>query len=192
MADAMRLILKKRNDIKILCVGNTIYPPHIDQLRNDLAAWGLDKHMLMPGYFEDVASFHKASDAFLLPSLIEGWSIAMNEAMFYAKPMVLSRTGGAPQVIENSDIGLLIPNEYGEITNLDSYSLDSIGYDRRKYHTAPYLANAMLKFADNRDYWRDRGEFARQKILENYDFSAIVEKYIKICAELITKSEKLR
>lgn len=188
MADAMRLILKKRSDIKILCVGNTIYPPHIDQLRADLAHWGLDKHMLMPGYFEDVASFHKASDAFLLPSLIEGWSIAMNEAMFYEKPMILSRTGGAPQVIENSDTGLLIPNEYGEITNLDSYVLDSIGYDRRHYQTAPYLASAMANFADNREHWRERGRFARKKVLEKYDFSDVVQKYIKICHDMIAKS----
>lgn len=188
MAHAMRLILKKRSDIKILCVGNTIYPPHIDQLRADLTNWGLEKHMLMPGYFEDVASFHKASDAFLLPSLIEGWSIAMNEAMFYEKPMILSRTGGAPQVIENKDTGLLIPNEYGDITNLDSYVLDAIGYDRRDYQTAPYLANAMTNFADNREHWRGRGRFARKKVLERYNFSDVVQRYIKICLEVIEKS----
>ena len=188
MADAMRLLLKKRSDIKILCVGNTIYPPHIEQLRTDLAHWGLDQHMLMPGYFEDVASFHKASDAFLLPSLIEGWSIAMNEAMFYGKPMILSRTGGAPQVIENNDIGLLIPNEYGEVTALDSYVLDSIGYDRRHYQTAPYLASAMTNFADNRDHWRRRGELARRKVIEKYDFSHVVQKYIEVCHNVISSS----
>ena len=188
MADAMRLILKKRSDIKILCVGNTKYPPHIDQVRADLAHWGLDKHILMPGYFEDVASFHKASDAFLLPSLIEGWSIAMNEAMFYEKPMILSRTGGAPQVIENNDIGMLIPNEYGDITNLDSYVLDSIGYDRRHYQTTPYLASAMTSFADNRIHWRERGRLARQKILERYNFSDVVQRYINMCHEVIRNS----
>ena len=188
MADAMRLILKKRSDIKILCVGNTIYPPHVDQLRADIVHWGLGEHMLMPGYYEDVASFHKASDAFLLPSLIEGWSIAMNEAMFYEKPMILSRTGGAPQVIENSDTGLLIPNEYGDILNLDSYVLDSIGYDRRHYHTAPYLASAMTKFADNREYWRERGKFARAKVIKNHDFSEVVQRYIEICHRVVDKS----
>ncbi len=188
MADAMRLILKKRTDIKILCVGNTIYPPHVDQLRADIAHWGLEKHMLMPGYFEDVAAFHKAADAFLLPSLIEGWSIAMNEAMFYEKPMILSRTGGAPQVIENEDTGILIPNEYGEIINLDSYVLDSIGYDRRHYHTAPYLASAMTKFADNRAYWKERGKFARTKVLQKHDFSEVVQRYIAICHDVVAMS----
>lgn len=190
MADAMRLILKKRSDIKILCVGNTIYPPHVEQLKADLTHWGLDKHMLMPGYYADVASFHKAADAFLLPSLIEGWSIAMNEAMFYEKPMILSRTGGAPQVIEDNDTGLLIPNEYGDVTNLDSYVLDAIGYDRRHYHTAPYLANAMTNFADNRDHWRDRGKYARRKVIEKYNFSDVVERYINICNDLIAMSGK--
>jgi glycosyltransferase involved in cell wall biosynthesis len=190
MADAMRLVLRKRQDIKILCVGNTIYPPHIDQFRADLVHWGLEKHVLMPGYFEDVASFHKTADAFLLPSLIEGWSIAKNEAMFYGKPMILSRTGGAPEVIENGDIGLLIPNEYGDIVNLDSYTLDSIGYDRRHYVTTPYLANAMTTFADNREYWKAKGAVARKKVIAKYDFSEVIQKYIKMCQIIIQNSKK--
>jgi glycosyltransferase involved in cell wall biosynthesis len=189
MADAMRLILKKRDDIKILCIGNTIYPPHIEQLRADLSLWGLDQHIVMPGYFEDVAPFHKASDAFLLPSLIEGWSIAMNEAMFYGKPMILSTTGGAPQVIENSDIGLLIPNEYGDLLNLDSYVLDSIGYDRRSYQTAPHLASAMTTFADNRVHWKSRGGLARNKVINKYNFSDVTQDYITICEKLIARSK---
>lgn len=185
MADAMRLLLRKRDDIKILCVGNVIYKPHIDRLRADIEAWGLGDHLLLPGYFDDVAPLHKAADAFLLPSLIEGWSIAMNEAMYYGKPMILTATGGAPQVIESEDIGILVPNEYGEVINLDSPMLDRIAYEQRTFQTAPYLANAMAKFADNREYWRNKGQIGRQKILSKFNFSDVTEHYVAICREVL-------
>lgn len=185
MAEAMRLILRKRNDIKILCVGNVIYPPHIDRLRADIEEWGLSDHMLMPGYFDDVAPLHKAADAFLLPSLIEGWSIAMNEAMYYGKPMILSRTGGAPEVIEDEDIGILVPNEYGAVTNLDSHVLDRIGYEQRKFQTAPYLAHAMTRFADNSDQWKERGKRGHDKIMASYDFSQVTDRYVALCREVL-------
>lgn len=185
MADAMRLIRRKRDDIKILCVGNVIYPPHIDQLRQDIEAWGLTEHMLMPGYFEDVAPLHKAADAFLLPSLIEGWSIAMNEAMFYGKPMILTETGGAPEAIGDSGIGLLVPNEYGAVTNLNSELLDRIGYEQRSFQTAPLLAGAMTRFADEREIWRDRGAKGRERIMQEFDFSSVTNKYVAVCQQVL-------
>ncbi|WP_408589346.1 glycosyltransferase [Novosphingobium sp.] len=185
MANAMQLILQRRQDIKIVCVGNVIYPPHVEQLKIDLIDRGLENHILMPGYFENVAPLHKMADAFLLPSLIEGWSIAMNEAMFYGKPMILSETGGAPEAIVDNDIGLLLPNEYGAVTNLNSELLDRIGYHQRRFQTAPYLANAMINFADNRESWRQRGLKGRTKVIENFDFSTVTEKYVALCRELI-------
>ena len=185
MADAMRLILQKRRDIKIICVGNVVYQPHFRQLKADIDNWGLQENILFPGYFDDVAPLHLAADAFLLPSLIEGWSIAMNEAMFYGKPLILTETGGAPQVISNSDIGLLIPNEYGEILNLDSHLLDQIAYDQRRFKTAPYLANAMTTFADNRETWKKKGLRGYQKVLDNYNFWKVTERYISLCYEVL-------
>lgn len=185
MADAMRLILRKRDDIKILCVGNVIYPPHIERLRNDILEWGLGEHLIMPGYIGDVAPLHKMADAFLLPSFIEGWSIAMNEAMFYGKPMILTETGGAPEAIVDNDIGLLIPNEYGAVTNLDSFELDRIGYEQRSFQTSAYLANAMVKFADNREYWRRKGRGGHDKVMNLFDFSDVTERYVNIIREIL-------
>ena len=185
MADAMRLIMRKRDDIKILCVGNIIYQPHVDRLRHDLEEWGLTEHLLLPGYFEDVAPLHKAVDAFLLPSFIEGWSIAMNEAMFYEKPMILSEVGGAPQVIEKEDIGLLVPNEYGSVSNLESHLLDRISYEQRIFATAPHLANAMTRFADQSDLWADKGRAGRTKIMDKFQFTAVSERYVEVCLDLL-------
>ena len=178
MLQALEIVRQTRSDIKILCVGNEIYPPHVQELRALIAEKGMADHMIMPGYYKDIAELHAISDAFLLPSFVEGWSIAMNEAMFFEKPMILTDTGGASEVIEDSDIGFLLPNEYGNTIALDSELLDRLSYTSQDYKIAPKLAAAMLDFADRRAHWATAGKRARQKILQHHDFEQIVDRYI--------------
>jgi glycosyltransferase involved in cell wall biosynthesis len=190
MADAMRHLLQQRRDVKILCVGNVIYPPHVQALRQYLTEHNLDQHILMPGYFPDVEDVHRVTDAFLLPSFIEGWSIAMNEAMFYQKPMILTDTGASAEVIENNDIGILVPNEYGDTPNLNSRLLDELAYAPRSYKIAPVLADAMNQMASHREEWRERGLTGRRKIYERFDFSNIVKRYEEIIENVVEQKSR--
>ncbi len=190
MADAMRTLLKKRDDIKILCIGNVIVPHHVEGFRNHLKEESLDQHLLMPGYFSNVESLHQISDAFLLPSFIEGWSIAMNEAMFYEKPLILSDTGGSSEVINNNDIGIILENEYGDIINLDSQLLDKLGYETVSYETGALLAAAMENFADNKDKWKEAGKLGKKKVVDNYDMTMVAERYTEIMKCVFINSTK--
>ena len=188
MADAMRLVLKKRRDLKILCVGNVIVPHHVETFQDFLKREALDEHILMPGYFKDISELHAISNAFLLPSFIEGWSIAMNEAMFYGKPMILTDTGASREVIADSDIGKLIPNEYGDILSLDCLLLDDIAYRQRTFRTAAYLAQAMIEFASNPQHWQVAGAKGREKIIANYSFSTMIDRYIDVMESVLSQT----
>jgi glycosyltransferase involved in cell wall biosynthesis len=188
MTAALQRVLPVRRDIKILCVGNEIYPPHVAQLRAHVEALGLRDHMLMPGYYPDIEQVMRIADAVMLPSFIEGWSIAMNEAMFYRKPMILTDTGGASDVIENDDIGILLPNEYPALETLDGALLDALAYTPRDYRLAQPLAQAMLRFAAEREHWARAGELGRRKIYEHYDFRSIVPKYERLMWQVAAKA----
>ena len=177
MAAALRALLARRQDIRIVCVGNVVHPPHLDGLRAYLREQGLAAHMLLPGYAAEVADWFAMADAFLLPSFIEGWSIAMNEAMGFARPMVLTDTGGAAEVIEDEDTGILIPNEYGAVTALDSALLDRLAYDTREFRIAADLARAMERIADDRPAWAAAGTRGRAKLQARYGMSAIAARH---------------
>lgn len=187
MIDAMKKIIKTRQDIKILCIGNIIYKPHYDELVSYLKRSGLDQYIILPGYVTGIETIYPIVDAFLMPSFIEGWSIAMNEAMFYKKPLLMTDTGGACDVIENSDIGILIENEYGDTINLYSESLDDMAYNQREFKISQHLANAMIEFADNKEYWKNAGEKGYTKIIEKYNFDNVVKQYEDIFIDLISK-----
>ncbi len=191
MADAMKRLITKRTDIKILCIGNVIFPPHVDGFLAYLREMGLEKYILLPGYFPNVESFYPIVDAFLLPSFIEGWSIAMNEAMYYEKPMILTDTGAAAQVIEGNDIGILVPNEYGDTVSLDSELLDRLAYETRNFKTSVDLSDAIESMANNREFWREAGKLGRQKILERYDFAKIQERYWDLYRALLLREGRI-
>jgi glycosyltransferase involved in cell wall biosynthesis len=180
MAAAMRLLLARRRDIRIVCVGNTVNPAHLRTLRARLAAEGLDRHMLLPGYSADVMSMFAMADAFLLPSFIEGWSIAMNEAMACGKPMILTDTGGASEVIVDEDIGIVVPNEYGPVAALEGRLLDRLAYDTREFRIAADLARAMERFADNRAHWAAAGARGTEKLRRDYDLRDTVRRHAAV------------
>jgi glycosyltransferase involved in cell wall biosynthesis len=139
----------------------------------------------MPGYFKNIEDVMGICDACLMPSFIEGWSIAMNEAMFYRKPLILTDTGGASEVIGNNEIGILIPNEYGSSDSLDNKTLDELAYTPHQYRIAGLIADAMINFADNRQHWKQAGELGRQKIYSQYSFVDVVSQYEELMMKAI-------
>lgn len=185
IAAAMKRVLATRRDVRVLCVGNEIFAPHVEALKSYLTSEGLDKHILMPGYFEDIADPMGISDAFLLPSFIEGWSIAMNEAMHYAKPMILTDTGGAGAVIEQNDTGILLSTEYPDFLKLESAELDRLAYTPQSYRLTEPLAQAMLDFASNREQWSEAGLRGRAKLHQRHGFDTVLARYQTIMDEVV-------
>lgn len=50
-------------------------------------------------------------DVFLLPSLSEGTSMTLLEAMSFSKPSIATAVGGTPEILKNKETGLLTKNK---------------------------------------------------------------------------------
>ena len=61
------------------------------------------------GRLDRVATILQASDLFLLPSQTESFGLAALEAMACGAPVVASRAGGLPEVIDDGISGILEP-----------------------------------------------------------------------------------
>jgi len=75
-----------------------------------VAAHGLTSQVRFLGQRHDVRDLMAASDVFVMPSRFEGLPVAMLEAMDSGLPVVATRVGGIPEVLQKG-AGLLVPPE---------------------------------------------------------------------------------
>ena len=82
-------------------------------LRDELGALartlGIGRSVTFAGQRQDVPDCLAAMDVFVLPSLNEGMGRALVEAMAAGRPVVATRVGGIPAIIEDRATGLLVP-----------------------------------------------------------------------------------
>lgn len=70
---------------------------------------GLGERVEFRGYREDLAAELEQLDLFVLPSLSEGLSITLLEALAAGCPVAACRCGGIPEIVEEGVTGLLTP-----------------------------------------------------------------------------------
>ncbi|WP_333609515.1 TIGR03088 family PEP-CTERM/XrtA system glycosyltransferase [Arsukibacterium sp.] len=80
-----------------------------DMIRQ-LAQAGLTSQCWLPGNRDDIASILPACSVFVLPSLAEGISNTILEAMASGLPVIACRVGGNPDLIRDNENGWLIAN----------------------------------------------------------------------------------
>src|SRR5580765_3810363 len=69
----------------------------------------MEKYAWLPGNRDDVARIMRGFDLFVLPSLAEGISNTILEAMASGLPVVATAVGGNPELVENGRTGQLVP-----------------------------------------------------------------------------------
>ena len=70
---------------------------------------GLDKHVVFAGYISDLDSLYGAANCFVMSSHLEGLCTSILDALSAGVPVVATRTGGIPEIIEHERNGLLAP-----------------------------------------------------------------------------------
>lgn len=76
-------------------------------LRGTLETAAAEAGVRVLGYRDDVADLLGASDVFALPSVGEGYGIAVSEAVTAGLPVVATRSGAVPEIV--GEAGVLVP-----------------------------------------------------------------------------------
>jgi glycosyltransferase involved in cell wall biosynthesis len=98
-------VLARLPDTRFFIVGE-------GELINDLKALasslGIKHELVFTGFRSDVGSFYKIADLFVMSSTDEGLGTAVLDAMALGKPVVATRTGGLPEIVQNGRTGRLV------------------------------------------------------------------------------------
>jgi glycosyltransferase involved in cell wall biosynthesis len=82
--------------------------PDREELERRAHELGVVRDTLFLGYQEDVAPYYAAFDALVLPSSNEGTPVSAIEALAAGRPVVATRVGGVPDVVQEGKDGFLV------------------------------------------------------------------------------------
>jgi len=135
-------------------------------LRADLqalaASLGIAGWTWMPGAMNDVPAVLRALDLFVLPSLNEGISNTILEALASGLPVIATGVGGSPELIDDGVTGALFtPGDVEALTGL------------------------IVQYAENPALCREQRDAARAAALERFDLGGMVRRYQAVYDELL-------
>ena len=82
--------------------------PERKKLEKLVLKLNLKENVVFEGWQRDVVSYLKSSDCLLLSSNYEGYGRAIIEALIFGLPVIATKVGIAPEVIENGGNGFLV------------------------------------------------------------------------------------
>jgi glycosyltransferase involved in cell wall biosynthesis len=154
--------LRDRGVEATLClVGDGPDRDAVEQLASDL---GIVRDILFVGYQRDVAPYYAFFDAFLLPSANEGTPVVAIEALASERPVVATRVGGVPDVVDDGEDGFLV--EVGDI---------------------PALADRLEQLARDPELRARMGKAGRERVVPRYRVERLVDDVDTLYRELLTE-----
>lgn len=105
-------------------------------------AEGVRDRVVFLGKQESVAEILSCADLFLLPSESEAFGLVALEAMACGVPVVASRVGGIPEIVEDGVSGRLL--EVGDVDGMAQAGLELLS-DPRRWHEASTAARAAAE-----------------------------------------------
>jgi len=103
---AMATVIRREPRARLVVVGTGEQREDLEALAGRL---GIAEHVLLAGFQEDIVAWVSCMDVFVLPSLWEGFGLALLEAMALARPVVATRVGPIPEVVVDQETGILVP-----------------------------------------------------------------------------------
>ena len=143
--------------------------PLLPAIRARAAAAGVAELVWLPGSRSDVAAILRSFDMFAMSSIAEGTPGSALEAMATGLPVVGTRVGGIPEVIEHGVTGTVVPpSDPGA------------------------MAIALEAYARDLEHAARHGAAGRERVLRNYNMTAMVAAYQSLYDRLCERKIKFR
>lgn len=131
--------------------------PERARLETAAESSGLQDRISLLGRIENVRDFLEVIDVFILPSISETFSNAVLEAMSMEKPVILSNTGGMPEIVRDGLNGYLY--NQGDVA---------------------HLQNIIQRLVADRATRRAVGKDARETVLKKFTFQRMIGEYLQL------------
>ena len=150
LIEAVRLLITDyRLPITAIIIGDGELRP---QLENLISKYNLQKNIFLAGKKENASKYLRAFDIYVCSSVKEGFPYSILEAMAAELPIIATKVGGIPEIIENNESGLLIePRESGALAEKIKLLLnqpelaDQLAANAQKKVKEKFLKSTMIQ-----------------------------------------------
>lgn len=149
------------DSLRLSIAGDGSFRDSLESLVKDLGLTGSTRFL---GFlsFPQVPAFFRTLDIYCAPSLAESFGVALLEAASCGLPVIASRVGGIPEVLEDGNTGILV-----EPGNPEA------------------LASALLALIENPETRARFGQAGRSFVMERYSWDSCVDRVLDIYEMLL-------
>jgi len=162
---AMAIVGKSIPNAKLVLVGDGSLRQSLQDLTVEL---GIKDNVIFLGEQEDIAPILAMLDLFVLTSRKEGTSTAIMEAMTMELPIIATRVGGTPELINDGENGILIPARDPES-----------------------LSKAIIEIVTNKDRAKAIAHNARSTFEKKYRIERMNHEYQDLFLTLINSKQSI-
>jgi glycosyltransferase involved in cell wall biosynthesis len=162
---ASETVLRHTPSARFLIAGDG---PEHDRLQSLIRDLNLHDRVQLLGRCEDMAAFYASLDMLVISSHTEGLPMALLEGMAYGLPVVATRVGDIPSVLEEEKTGKLVaPGD------------------------SSALASAMTELLSDPGRRRAMRVAARERVAAEFSASAMAQRYVRLYRDaLASKKER--
>ena len=150
--------------VELTIIGTGQYKEKLQSLAGSL---GINDRVRFVGYVsnQELPTFYRSVDAFILPSETESFGLVFAEAMSCGLPILASNVGGIPEIVRHGVDGLLCPPARPDLlrSNIEKLVGDRLTLDRM-------------------------GKSGRQRILDYFTWKRTAAEYLDIYNSVLDSS----
>lgn len=149
LADRLRLVLVGDGPMRL-------------QIETEIESLGLSGSIWLAGNRDDIPQLLQAMDIFVLPSLGEGVSNTILEAMATGLPILATNVGGNPELVRDGENGMLVAVDDDDA-----------------------LATAILSLAKSPELRAAMGARSSERVTQSFNWDKTVDRYMSVYDELL-------
>jgi len=161
LVDAMPAVLARHPNVKVIFLGQG---PQEAPLKQLVAERGLQASVLFGGFRTDLHRVMPSLDLVVHPAATEGLGVSLLQAASCGVPIVATRAGGIPEIVQPGLTGELVaPGD------------------------APALAAALIQLLGDAPLRERYGQAARQWVLDGFSTRSMVEGNLAVYREVLAR-----
>jgi len=160
---AAAMVSQRFPETRFLIVGGSHFDPHYQPSLEALAAsLNVTGRVIFTGERHDIPRLLQEVNVSVLPSLSEGFSNSLLEAMAAGIPVIATDVGGNPEIVQDGRTGLLVPSR-----------------------DAAALAQAMCRLLESPAVARQFGQAGYERVKSEFSLTATVRRTEALYTELL-------